>query len=339
MDDIIKQLMLLNKSGFDVIRKRFEILQSISYTQPIGRRQLSVYTGHTEREIRAETEALKNSGLIKIEPSGMLMTVTGYRLLSDLQETIWALSNVSTLENELRNKYQIRLVSVVSGDVDVRSLVRRDIGLCGAMQLRMYMESMKRIALTGHTYVGLVVDAQYPADCGKDVTLYPVRTAQMNKEDTDANSNCSRLGKKSGAQFRLLHLGNSLSLNELEKRYKDEDVKQIISGVENAEMLVCGLTALKKSQLFSTMSVRAKDVLLQSDPCCELLGNFIKSDGKQINNPPLYSLSVDQMAKYDTFMLLGAGKDEYDGLHALVMRFKNIHLITDESTAKRLLDA
>jgi len=333
----LNQLMMLNKDAFAVILRRYDLLRSISYIQPVGRRQLSIYTGCTEREVRSDSDALRLTGLVRSEAAGMIVTREGYKLLNELEEIMHDMSNTDSLANELKECYQLNNVDIVDGDVDSHMLIRRNIGLRAAMQLRKYFESYTNIALTGHDYVGMLVDGNFPAKIGNNVTLYPARTAQLNNEDINANTYCSRLGKKSGANFKLLHLGNKPSLAEIEKRYNDPDVLGIVKAVENADMLISGITSLKKSSLFNSMSVRAKDVLMQSEPCCELMGSFIKSDGKQINNAPLYSLSIDRISKYKVFMLLAAGHDEAEGIHALVMRFKNIHLITDSRTANRLI--
>ena len=53
-EEAVKMLMQLNKEGFDTAVKRYELLRAISYVQPVGRRQLALYTGRTEREVRAE---------------------------------------------------------------------------------------------------------------------------------------------------------------------------------------------------------------------------------------------------------------------------------------------
>lgn len=334
---ILDQLMTLNKDAFAVILRRYELLRSISFIQPVGRRQLSVYTGCTEREVRSDSDALRLAGLIRVESAGMIVTRAGYKLLSELEELMLDIGNTDSLASELTEMYQLSSVDIVDGDVDSHTLVRRNIGLRAAIQLRKYFSEYKSIALSGHDYVGMLVDGQFPSKIGDGITIYPARTAQLNKEDINANTYCSRLGKKSGANFKLLHLGDNPSFNEIEKRYNDPDVAGIVSAVENSDILITGITPLKKSNLFNSMSVRAKDALLQSEPCCELMGNFIKSDGKQINNPPLYSLSVDQITKYKVVMLLAAGHDEVEGIHALVVRFKNIHLITDSRTANRLI--
>ena len=156
-------------------------------------------------------------------------------------------------------------------------------------------------------------------------------------EDINANTFCARLGKKSGAGYKLLHLGEAPTIAEIEKRYNEQDVMQIVSSVKSADMLISGITSLKRSHLLNSMSVRAREAILQSSPCCELMGNFIKADGKQVNNPPLYSLNLDLISKYKTVMIISAGRDEVDGIHAMLLRFNNIHLVTDVATANRLI--
>lgn len=85
------------------------------------------------------------------------------------------------------------------------------------------------------------------------------------------------------------------------------------------------------------MSVRARESLLQEDACCELLGNFLKKDGKQINNPPIYSTAVEELGEARIFMLIAGGASSYDAISALACRLGNMHLITDETTAGALI--
>ena len=336
--DIINELLSLNSDGFAVIQRRYDLLRSISYTQPIGRRQLAIYTGCTEREVRADSDALRVAGYIRVENAGMILTRNGFKLLQDLEIIMHNFDGNKELVQKLKDEYEINNVDIVNGDVDSRVLVKRNLGLRAAIRLRSYMTSgYKSIALSGHDYVGMMVDGQYPENIGKGIVLYPARTAQINTEDINANTFCSRLGRKCGAGYKLLHLGDAPTIAEIEKRYNDPDVAHITSAVRSADMLISGITSLKRSHLLNSMSVRARDAIMQSSPCCELMGNFIKSDGKQVNNPPLYSLNFEHISKFKTFLLIAAGRDEVDGIRALLLRFKNIHLITDSTTANHLI--
>ena len=107
-EEAVKMLMQLNKEGFDTAVKRYELLRAISYVQPVGRRQLALYTGRTEREVRAECEALRASGLLRVESAGMIVSRSGYRLLEELEETVHSLTSAQQPEQELAEKLQTK---------------------------------------------------------------------------------------------------------------------------------------------------------------------------------------------------------------------------------------
>jgi len=66
-----------------VMQKRYQILQYIRLMQPIGRRNLAVSLGLTERVLRSEVTFLKEQDLIDIYPSGMTLTNEGELLLAE----------------------------------------------------------------------------------------------------------------------------------------------------------------------------------------------------------------------------------------------------------------
>ena len=335
--ELLRNFELLNRQGLETLRKRYALLRDISYTQPVGRRQLAALTSLSEREVRTEMEYLRMQGLIRVEAFGMVVTSLGFRVLTNLQETISFMTGRDELQEKLRGALGIQRATIAVGDCNKRVLVHRDMGLLAALELQKYFRTVHTVAISGHASVHDITEARFAPQCGRGVTVYPIRTAQMNREDLDANTHCAQLARKTGANYHLLHLGDNLSLDELEKRFHEPDACRITEAVANAELLICGVTPLKKSQSLASMSVRAQETLLQADPCCELLGSFLKADGKQVNNPPLYNLSVDQIALVPTFMLIGAGRDYVEGIRALSMRFKNMHLVTDEATAGELM--
>lgn len=337
MNALVKNILTLSRDAMAVVEKRYNILRSISYLQPIGRRQLASYMGYTEREIRSEIEYLRTMGLIRVEPSGMILTINGIRLLEEMLEYIPQLTDKSEIENQIKDLYGIKAASIVSGDVNTRALIHREMGQRAALELAKLLPSVNTVALTGHFHVGYMAEAKFPDMEAGQVLFCPVRTAQMNDDDLNANSYCAQVARKIRAKYMLLHLGKDLSINEIEKRYNEPDVIEVLNRVKAADIMVTGVTPLNKSQLFKSMSLRAQDSLLKSEPCCELLGSFLKKDGKQVNNPPLYSLSIDQIAEIPTLMLIGGGNDYIDGIIALSLRFRNIHLITDEATASHLI--
>ena len=332
--------MLINELSPDAmsaLERRYNTLRSLSYIQPAGRRQLAEYTDMTEREARSETDQLKKQGLIQSDSCGMRLTSEGMRVLLELYEAISAISDKRDMELALASILNIKAVSIVSGDADQKNMVYRDMGARAAKCFQRYAADISSAAVTGHKTVEYMTNSRFISGRHVGLSIYPIRTAQLNSEDDNANNNCARLARKMGANYRLLHLGEGLTINEIEKRYQSAGVKEAVAGAMGAEVIVSGVNSLNSSPVFNAMSVRARESLLQEDACCELLGNFLKKDGKQINNPPIYSTAVEELGEARIFMLIAGGASSYDAISALACRLGNMHLITDETTAGALI--
>lgn len=263
----------------------------------------------TEREARSETDQLKKQGLIQSDACGMRLTPEGMKVLLELYEAVSAISDKREMELTLASALNIKDVSIVSGDADQKNMVYRDIGARAVNASRNMPRIFLQPAVTGHKTVEYMTNFKvHIGPCHVDLTIYPIRTAQLNSEDDNANSNCARLARKMGAKFHLLHLGEDLTINEIEKRYQTRGVKEAVAGAMGADVIISGVNSLNGSPVFNSMSVRAREYLIQEDACCELLGNFLKKDGKQINNPPIYSTAVEELGAAKVFMLI-AGRD------------------------------
>lgn len=332
--------MLMNELSPDAmsaLERRYNTLRSLSYIQPAGRCQLAEYTDMTEREARSETDQLKKQGLIQSDSCGMRLTSEGMRVLLELYEAISAISDKRDMELALASILNIKAVSIVSGDADQKNMVYRDMGARAAKCFQRYAADISSAAVTGHKTVEYMTNSRFISGRHVGLSIYPIRTAQLNSEDDNANNNCARLARKMGANYRLLHLGEGLTINEIEKRYQSAGVKEAVAGAMGAEVIVSGVNSFNSSPVFNAMSVRARESLLQEDACCELLGNFLKKDGKQINNPPIYSTAVEELGEARIFMLIAGGASSYDAISALACRLGNMHLITDETTAGALI--
>ena len=337
MDRIINFMNELSPDAMSLLERRYNTLRSLSYIQPAGRRQLAEYTNMTEREARSETDQLKKQGLIQSDACGMRLTPEGMKVLLELYEAVSAISDKREMELTLASALNIKDVSIVSGDADQKNMVYRDMGARAAKCFQKYAADISSAAVTGHKTVEYMTNSRFISGRHVDLTIYPIRTAQLNSEDDNANNNCARLARKMGAKFHLLHLGEDLTINEIEKRYQARGVKEAVAGAMGADVIISGVNSLNGSPVFNSMSVRARESLIQEDACCELLGNFLKKDGKQINNPPIYSTAVEELGAAKVFMLIAGGTSSVDAVLALACRLKNMHLITDETTAGTLI--
>lgn len=109
-----------------VMQKRFEILQYIRLTEPIGRRSLAASLGLTERVLRSEVQFLKEQNLIDIKTNGMTLTEEGYSLLSILEDTMKDVLGLTLLEKTLKERLNLKDAIIVSGDSDQSPWVKKN---------------------------------------------------------------------------------------------------------------------------------------------------------------------------------------------------------------------
>lgn len=124
-----------------VMQKRFEILQYIRLTEPIGRRSLSASLEISERVLRGEVQFLKEQNLVDIKTNGMTLTEEGYELLSVLEDTMKDVLGLTLLEKTLKERLNLKDAIIVSGDSDQSPWVKKRNGKSGC---RMYEKKIFR---------------------------------------------------------------------------------------------------------------------------------------------------------------------------------------------------
>src|SRR5690554_6056258 len=127
----MKSIELIKKIApeiMEIIEKRYLILKSVAYNQPIGRRSLASQLGYKERSIRDEANILKDQGLLDIEIMGMYITEEGRDFLESLDLVYSNMKGIPKLEERLAQILKINKVIIVPGNSGENSMVLRDMG-------------------------------------------------------------------------------------------------------------------------------------------------------------------------------------------------------------------
>lgn len=101
MDADFTVLQALVPDILKVFRQRYLVLEQISSSAPIGRRNVAQRLGISERKVRTETEYLRELGLIEIKNFGMFLTEKGKKTLQDAAPLLDRLFNAGKTEVEL----------------------------------------------------------------------------------------------------------------------------------------------------------------------------------------------------------------------------------------------
>ena len=105
MLSIIKKVL---PDAYELLLRRYHILNVISQEGPIGRRLLSEKVQFTERSIRSEVEILKEAHLISTTKAGMLLTAEGLDTLNQLRELLEEENYLLELQNKLAKHLDIQ---------------------------------------------------------------------------------------------------------------------------------------------------------------------------------------------------------------------------------------
>ena len=87
----------------EVLEKRYNVLRTIFYNQPIGRRMLASELNLGERIVRNEIDLLKSQNLIEINTPGMTVTKDGQNVLEWLKEFIHQIKGLNDIEKSIKS--------------------------------------------------------------------------------------------------------------------------------------------------------------------------------------------------------------------------------------------
>ena len=95
----------------DVLEKRYNILRTIYFNQPIGRRVLASELSLGERIVRTEINFLKEQNLIEINTPGMSVTEEGIRVVEQLKDFMHEIKGLNDVEKFIINGIQSAFIS------------------------------------------------------------------------------------------------------------------------------------------------------------------------------------------------------------------------------------
>ena len=98
MQEILRLQKKIVPELVEVLEKRYNVLRTIYYNQPIGRRILANQLNLGERIVRTEINFLKSQGLIEINTPGMTVTRVAKKLLDNLKDFIHEIKGLSDIE-------------------------------------------------------------------------------------------------------------------------------------------------------------------------------------------------------------------------------------------------
>jgi len=236
--DIQKQLL---PDLTEVLKKRYTILKSIMLSGTVGRRTLASSIGMTERILRAELDFLKTQGLLNVSSAGMHVTEAGVKLLDDIETFIKDLFGLTEMEEKIRQTYRLKQVIIVPGDSDQSPHTKRELGLAGAQALRKYVKHQDVVAVTGGSTLSEVANLLTFTAGDPTCVFVPARGGLGENVEMQANTIASIMAKRTGGQYRMLHVPDHLGEAAYQSLMNDPNIQEIVAVIRKARIVIHGI--------------------------------------------------------------------------------------------------
>jgi central glycolytic genes regulator len=331
--DIQKRLM---PDMVEELKKRYTILQHIMVTGIVGRRTLAGSLGMTERVLRAEVDFLKAQGLLDVENFGMRVSDSGKQLLEDMEPLVKDLFGLTDLEERLQKRFGLKHVIVVPGDSDTSAFTKKELGRAGSMALRKLVAKDDVIAVTGGSTMAEIANWLTASGQLKGNWFVPARGGLGESVELQANTIASTMAKRTGGQYRLLHVPDHLSEEAYQSLIQEPNIQEIMQVIRQARIVVHGIgnamTMAKRRKVEEETIVG----LQQQGALAEAFGYYFDQHGTVVHKMPTVGLRLEDIQRTEVVIAVAGGKSKGRAI-AAVMKFGHEDvLVTDEAAAEEL---
>lgn len=322
----------------EVLEKRYNILRTIYYNQPIGRRGLASELNLSERIVRTEISFLKSQSLIEVNTPGMTVTEEGKLIVKKLKEFIHELKGLDDIEEYIKNFLGVKDVIIVPGDLESNPTVLKDLGKAAANYIKGIIESNNIIAITGGSTIKEVVEAFPKINNLLDVLVVPARGGMGRNVESQANTLAASLAKKINASYKLLHIPENVSAEVLDGLLKENQVKDVIESIQKADILIYGIGNAIHMAKKRGSSEKFIGKLQDMDAVGEAYGCYFNKDCQMISENNSIGINLNNAKKIRTHIAVAAGKNKVEAIIATEMYNKNAVLVTDETTGREIAE-
>ncbi|MBY0097037.1 sugar-binding transcriptional regulator [Mesobacillus maritimus] len=322
----------------EVMHKRYLILQNIHTMQPVGRRNLAVSLGFTERVLRSEVEFLKEQNLIQMSTQGMSLTLEGKDILESLEGIMHELSGTSQLEQQLQKKYAVTKALVVPGDNDQSPWVKRELGKACVNCMKQRVKADNIIAVTGGTTMAAVAE-MLPAEIGKKNLLFvPARGGLGLDVTNQANTVSAIMADKTNSNHRVFYVPDQVSSEIYDSFIKEPQIYEMLNLIKSANMVLHGIGEAISMAKRRNTTAEIMDKLIQGKAVGEAFGYYFNEDGDIVHKGQTIGLQLEDLNSANHVIAVAGGASKAKAIKAYLKQAPpSTILITDEGAAKVLV--
>ena len=338
MENILKLQQKVVPELIDLLEKRHDILRTICYNQPIGRRILADQMCISERIIRNEINFLKSQNLIEVNALGMFITTDGEEIIRQLKGFIHEIKGLSKIEKFIEKHLKLQQVIVVPGNVEIDKSVLKEVGKAAAIYVTDIIKDNSIIALTGGSTVKEVVDNFSKNKKYSNVLVLPARGGMARNVEIQANTLVARLADKIGGNYELLHIPDNLSDAALKTILNEKNIKNIIDKIRCADILIYGIGIASDMAMKREIPEKEIKELEELGAVGEAFGQYYNESGKIIHSTPTIGVKNEDATNNRTLIAVAAGKNKARAIIATEINRLSTVLIIDQAAAEEIVN-
>ncbi len=321
----------------DLLKKRYTVLNHILLMGTAGRRTLAASLDMSERVLRAETDFLKEQGLLRTDSSGMTISLAGEELLLSMEPMVKELFGLSALETQLCQRFGLMSVIVVPGDSDISPFAKKELGRAGANALRKAVARNDIVAVTGGSTMAQVANELNATTQLKGICFVPARGGLGESVEFQANTIASAMAKKIGGQYRLLHVPDFLSEDAYQSLINEPNVKEIVTVIRQARIVIHGIGDAVRMAERRKLGQATIDDLKKEGALAEAFGYYFNRDGHVVHKMHTVGLRLEDIQQTETVIAVAGGRSKGEAIRAIMKFGHEDILVTDEAAAKVIL--
>ena len=322
----------------EVLEKRYNVLRTIFYNQPIGRRMLASELNLGERVVRNEIDLLKSQNLIEINTPGMTVTKDGQHVLEGLKEFIHQIKGLNDIEESIKSFLGLKDVVIVPGNVEENPATLKELGKAAANYMKNIIKDNDIIAITGGSTIKEVVEAFPKVNNFSDVLVIPARGGMGRKVESQANYLAAALANKVNGTYKLLHIPENVSVEVLEGLLKEKQIKEVIENIHNADILIYGIGNAIHMAKKRGLSEEYISNLEKLGAVGEAFGCYFNKASQVVSENTPVGININDAKKINTHIAVAAGENKVEAIIATEMNNSNAVLVTYESAGRKIAE-
>ncbi|MDT8717900.1 sugar-binding transcriptional regulator [Clostridium sp. 19966] len=337
MEEILKLQQKIVPELIELLDKRYNILRTIYYNQPLGRRMLANSLSLGERVVRTEIDFLKSADLISINTLGMTVTPEGEKVVTKLKEFIHEIKGLTDIEKVIKEKLQVRNVIVVPGDMDEDTTVLKEMARIAANYVKASVKNNMTIAITGGTTIKEVIDNVPKVSNLHNVLVVPARGGMGRTVEIQANTLAAKLANRLGGSYKLLHIPDNLSSKAFDAMINEKDIKEVVENIRNANVLIYGIGRADEMARRRGVVPDKLEIIKKLGAVGEAFGCYFNREGNVIYSTPNVGINNNDIKKIEYPIAVSGGKSKAEAILATEKGNVTSVLITDEGAAREIL--